>query len=227
VLFILPLITVMREGLEAVIFVGGVSLGQPAVSIPIAALVGLFCGFVCGFIIYQFASRTTLTVFLIVMTNFLFLIGAGLFSKAVGSFQENAFNHLLGMDIDDAGGNGPGSYHVQGNVWHLDCCNPDSTSSGEGWTIFNAIFGWTNSATQGSVLSYVFYWLAVIVTLIYMKYKEGRTTLVGRESAAGVRRREARDRNQLAIDSQETDSKKESVTEETHAIEDGIGELPR
>lgn len=82
------------------------------------------------------------------MTNFLFLIGAGLFSKAVGAFQENAFNHLLGMDVDDAGGNGPGSYPVKGNVWHLDCCNPESTSSGEGWTIFNAIFGWTNNATR-------------------------------------------------------------------------------
>ena len=90
------------------------------------------------------------------MTNFLFLIGAGLFSKAIGAFQENAFNHLLGMDVDDAGGNGPGSYPVKGNVWHLDCCNPESTSSGEGWTIFNAIFGWTNNATRKSPLTEAF-----------------------------------------------------------------------
>lgn len=82
------------------------------------------------------------------MTNFLFLIGAGLFSKAVGAFQENAFNRLLGADVDDASGDGPGSYRVQGNVWHLDCCNPDSKLDGEGWTIFGAIFGWTNSATR-------------------------------------------------------------------------------
>ena len=38
VLFGLPLITVLREGLEAVVFVGGVSLGQSARSIPIAAI---------------------------------------------------------------------------------------------------------------------------------------------------------------------------------------------
>lgn len=81
VLFILPLITVLREGilvvscpgsvilqscispgLEAVIFVGGVSLGQPATAIPIAAIVGLVCGFVCGFIIYEFASRSSACV---------------------------------------------------------------------------------------------------------------------------------------------------------------------
>ncbi|KAF9057216.1 iron permease FTR1/Fip1/EfeU [Panaeolus papilionaceus] len=174
VLFILPLITVLREGLEAVIFVGGVSLGQPAASIPIAAIVGLICGFIVGLIIYEFASRTTLSIFLIVMTNFILLIGAGLFSKAVGSFQENAFNHLLGGDVDDAGaaGNGPGSYDVRGNVWHLDCCNPEAKTAALGWTIFNAIFGWTNNATLGTVLSYVFYWLAVVAALIHMKFKE-------------------------------------------------------
>ncbi len=31
---------------------------------------------------------------MVVMTNFLILIGAGLFSRAIWSFQENAFNHL-------------------------------------------------------------------------------------------------------------------------------------
>ena len=56
-LFTLPLVVVLREGLEAVVFVGGVSLGQSAGSIPIAAIVGIICGLLCGFIIYAFASR--------------------------------------------------------------------------------------------------------------------------------------------------------------------------
>lgn len=47
-LFLLPLITVLREGLEAVVFVGGVSLGQSAKAIPLAAIVGLICGLVVG-----------------------------------------------------------------------------------------------------------------------------------------------------------------------------------
>jgi high-affinity iron transporter len=38
--FILPFITVLREGLEAVVFIGGVSLGIPAKSIPIAVICG-------------------------------------------------------------------------------------------------------------------------------------------------------------------------------------------
>jgi high-affinity Fe2+/Pb2+ permease len=43
-----------------------------------------------------------LTVFLVVMTNFLLLIGAGLFSKAVWHFQANAFNHLCAPSCVDS-----------------------------------------------------------------------------------------------------------------------------
>ncbi|KAK0215677.1 Ftr1 protein [Armillaria fumosa] len=219
-LFILPLITVLREGMEAVVFVGGVSLGQPATAIPIAAIVGLICGLVCGFLIYFFASRTTLTIFLIAMTNLLLLIGAGLFSRAVGSFERNAFNHLLGADVDDAGGSGPGSYRVQGNVWHLDCCNPEDNLASNGWSVFNALFGWTNSATLGTVLSYVFYWLAVIVTLMFLKVKEGRSKFFGYESATGARRRIRREETLAsgAHASETSDSKEEVRAEKSGQV---------
>jgi high-affinity Fe2+/Pb2+ permease len=40
-----------------VVFVGGVALGQPATSIPIAAIVGLVAGLLAGIIMYQIASR--------------------------------------------------------------------------------------------------------------------------------------------------------------------------
>jgi len=205
VLFILPFITVLREGLEAVVFVGGVSLGEPATSIPIATIVGLICGFACGYLIYQFASRTTLTIFLVVMTNFLLLIGAGLFSRSVGEFEEYKFNKFLGSDADDAGGDGPGSYPVKNNVWHLNCCNPNNQDDNQGWSIFNAIFGWSNNATIGTVLAYVFYWIAVIAVLVYLKYNEGRTKLLGRESAAGARRRQARHEKERSVNEKEAD----------------------
>lgn len=45
--------------MEGVIFVGGVAIGQPASSVPIAAIVGILCGLICGFLIYHFASRSS------------------------------------------------------------------------------------------------------------------------------------------------------------------------
>ena len=54
----------------------------------------------------------------------------------------------LGTDVDDATGDGPGSFDVRGSVWHLDCCNANNYKDGSGWLIFGAITGWTNSATR-------------------------------------------------------------------------------
>lgn len=39
------------------------------------------------------------------------------------------------------------------------------------------------------MLSYVFYWLAAIVTLVVLKWREGRLRVIGLESAAGKARR--------------------------------------
>jgi len=52
-MFILPFITVLREGLEAVIFIGGISVGSPATAFPLPVITGLACGSVVGFIIYK------------------------------------------------------------------------------------------------------------------------------------------------------------------------------
>jgi len=210
VLFLLPFVSVLRESLEAVVFVGGVSLGQPATSIPIAAIVGLICGLTCGFVVYQFGSRSTLRVFLIIMTNLLLLIGAGLLSRATAAFETNAFDHIVGSNVDDTAGTGPGSYLVQGNVWHLDCC---SSRSGQ-WSIFNAIFGWSNNASIGSVLSYIFYWLAVMVVLLCMKYKEGTIKLFGCESAA-YRRHIARQSQRSASDREHSTHKDDTENRDT------------
>lgn len=76
ILFTLPLITVLREGLEAVVFVGGVSLGQSAKSIPLAAIVGLGCGLLvgCEFFSFSFSSPFVSLVvleFLVLTLSFL------------------------------------------------------------------------------------------------------------------------------------------------------------
>lgn len=117
-LFLLPLITLLREGLEAVVFVGGVSMNTTAAAIPIPVVVGLICGVIVGWVIYRTGSSTTLHWFLIGSTTFLFLIGAGLFSKAIGFFQYYVFASGVGGDVAETG-DGPGSFQVAGNVWHL------------------------------------------------------------------------------------------------------------
>ncbi|GAA5945372.1 uncharacterized protein JCM15063_002325 [Sporobolomyces koalae] len=204
-LFLLPLVTVLREGLEAVVFVGGVSLGQSARSIPLAAICGVLVGFVVGYLIYASGSRVNLSIFLVISTQVLLLLGAGLFSKAVADFEIYKYNKGVGGDVGETG-SGPGSFDVDNSVWHLPYGNPENNTSTDGWSIFNAILGWTNNATYGSILSYCFYWIVAMVALAYMKWSEGRTTFFGYKSAAG-KRRDARKKNLEKVDSYESKSK--------------------
>lgn len=60
-IFILAFTTTLREGLEAVVFIAGVSASLPVSSIPIPAVVGIIMGITVGVILYytwvQRASR--------------------------------------------------------------------------------------------------------------------------------------------------------------------------
>jgi hypothetical protein len=71
-----------------------------------------------GYLIYRTGTTTTLHWFLVGSTTILFLIGAGLFSKAIGYFEYYQFATGVGGDVAETG-DGPGSFRVAGNVWHL------------------------------------------------------------------------------------------------------------
>lgn len=174
-MFSLPFITVLREGLEAVVFIGGVSLGLPATAIPLPAICGLLAGVLIGWLIYRGGNRMPLQTFLIVSTCFLYLVAAGLFSKSVWYLETHAWNKATGGDASE-NGSGPGSYDIRKSVWHVNCCSPE-VNGGGGWGIFNALLGWQNSATYGSVISYNMYWLAVIVGFVLLRFKEKRGRL--------------------------------------------------
>lgn len=175
---LLPFITTLREGLEAVVFIGGVSLGTSATAFPLPVICGLACGSLIGYGIYRGSGAMSIQIFLIASTCLLYLIGAALFSRAVWYFEMYHFSKLAGGDVAEQG-SGPGSYNVKQSVWHVNCCNPETDN---GWEIFNAILGWQNSATYGSVLSYNLYWLFVMAMFLGLMYIEryGRVPLLGR-----------------------------------------------
>ena len=66
-------------------------------------------------------------------------------------------------------------------------------NGGGGWGIFNAILGWQNSATYGSVISYNVYWIAVIIGFLLLRYKETTGHLPFTKSKAGKRPEHASD----------------------------------
>ncbi|MCJ1449117.1 MAG: hypothetical protein MMC23_009636 [Stictis urceolatum] len=160
-MFLLPFITVLREGL---------GVGLPATSFPLAVICGLLAGALIGFVIYKGGNIASIQIFLIISTCFLYLIAGGLFSRAVWSFEMNEWNKIVGGDAAEIG-SGPGSYDIRKIVWHVNCCSPE-IGGGGGWGIFNSLLGWQNSATYGSVISYNMYWLTVIIGFVTLRFKE-------------------------------------------------------
>lgn len=169
-MFILPFITTLREGMEAVVFVGGVGMGTPATAFPIPVIIGLIAGILVGLAMYYWGSNSSLQIFLIISTSILYLISAGLLSRGVWFFENYQFSQKTGGDAAESG-SGPGSYDITKTVWHVNCCNPLTDN---GWDVFNSILGWQNTATYGSVISYNLYWLVLIVVLSLMMFEEKR-----------------------------------------------------
>lgn len=167
-MFILPLITTMREGVEAVVFVGGVSLGYPATAFPLPVVTGLIAGLLTGWLIYRGGNVMSIHIFLIASTCVLYLIAAGMFSKAIWSLQYYQFEVGVGSDVSEEG-SGAGSYNILETVWHVNCCNPETDN---GWDVFQAILGWQNTGTYGSIIGYNVYWIFIISCVAWMMYEE-------------------------------------------------------
>ncbi|SPO06102.1 related to high-affinity iron transporter FtrA [Cephalotrichum gorgonifer] len=158
-LMMLPFITILREGFEGILFIGGVIVGSPVSSIPLSILVGMVVGVSISYLIYRGRNAASIRFFLLLSTGLLYLIAAGLFSKGVWHLEAYQWNMIVGGDAAELG-SGPGSYDIRRSVWHVNCCNP-SLDGGGIWGIFNAVLGWQNSATVGSVVSYNVYWIVV------------------------------------------------------------------
>lgn len=168
-LAILPLMTTLREGLEAVVFVGGAGMTQSGISIVNSIVAGVLCGSIIGYSLYRGGNKLSLQYFLILSTCFLYIVSAGLMSRGVWFLElEKYVQNCGGVDVSETG-NGPGSYDVANTIWHVNCCN----GLRDGWwMVLNALVGWSNTATYGSVFSYCGYWLFVIVWLELKLYQE-------------------------------------------------------
>lgn len=173
-LFLLPFVTTLREGLEAIVFVGGIGINENTsiASIINAALLGIAIGSGVGIVMFRTGHTLSIQLFLVISTCFLYLVAAGLFAKGVWNLELQRFILKCGgLDVSETG-DGPGSYDINQSVWHVNCCNGERAEDGVWWMLFTAVLGWTNSATYGSVISYNLYWLFIISMFTALIYEE-------------------------------------------------------
>lgn len=64
-------------------------------------------------------SSAKLQVFLVASTCLLYLVAAGLFSRAIWLFEQQQWNKVVGGDAAELG-DGPGSYDIDRSIWHVN-----------------------------------------------------------------------------------------------------------
>ena len=160
--FWVPFLTVIREGMETVLMIGGVSFAEPASSIPLAAACGLLAGGLIGYIIHRAAGKLSLKWFFNVASFILFLLAAGIFSRSVGTFEDYKWSQETQIEPDEM----EGMFDPRTVVWHLECC---SEKSSPGFALLYSLVGYRSVATIGTVVSYIAYWVFVILAIVIMK----------------------------------------------------------
>jgi high-affinity iron transporter len=168
--------------MEAIVFVGGIGINENTSiwAIVNGAVTAIALGSLIGIVLYRSGNTLPLRWFLISSTCLLYLVAAGLFSKGVWNFELQRFiDKCDGFDVSETG-HGPGLYDIGQSVWHVNCCNGELQDDGPYWMMATAILGWTNSATYGSVSSYILYWVTIIAVFSLLTYEErhGRLPLV-------------------------------------------------
>lgn len=152
ILFGLPFITVLREGLEGVVFLGGIGLTGSPLSIFTGAVAGFVIGGVLAVTLFAQTETMTLQRFTMFSTVILFMMGAGLASRSAYSLERQYFINGVGQAAAEAG-DGPGSYRVAGNIWKLTWGNPEPGHEGYSgfWQLAQSLVGWNNIGTVWSV----------------------------------------------------------------------------
>lgn len=195
ILFGLPFVTVLREGLEGVVFLGGIGLTGSPLGILLGALTGFAVGGALAYLLFAKSETMTLHRFTVFSTVLLFMMGSGLASRSAYGIERQYFINGVGAAAAESG-DGPGSYRVAGNIWKFTWGNPEPGHAGYHgiWQVLQSLVGWNNVASVWTVGTYCAYWYVIVGTLVSMKYKEGRAEICGRRSKRGWEIEKARRR---------------------------------
>ncbi|KAL4423883.1 hypothetical protein ABPG75_001184 [Micractinium tetrahymenae] len=160
-ILLLALSATLREGIESVLFLTGVSQGDGVKSIIIPGIVGVILGLGLGMAIF-YTGRTikSLKWFFILSCGLLLLIAAGLVSQGVVFFTGAGLFGTLFPYEDRAWYNKI--------LWDSSgCCD---MYSNEFWSLVRALFGYTDGPTGLNLMYYILYWVIVAAAMLWKNY---------------------------------------------------------
>ena len=150
-LFLLVFVSVLREGIETVIFLGAASLSATTENSLIGAILGLIVAIILGYIIFIGSKKINLKAFFNTTSILLILFSAGLLAHGVHEFQEAK---VLPTYIE--------------HVWDINpSLNPDGSyplfhEEGAIGSIAKGLFGYNGNPSLLEITSYIAYLILII-----------------------------------------------------------------
>jgi high-affinity iron transporter len=140
-LVVLTVVSVGREGIETALFLFATIRASSSLAASVGAALGLATAVLLGWLLYRGTYRLDLRAFFNITSGLLLLVGAGLFTRAVGELHEAAIVPAL----------------VE-HVWSSEGMLHQGSLAG---SLLRALFGYTSSPSLLQVILYLLY-LAVV-----------------------------------------------------------------
>lgn len=160
-MFLLAGSATLREGIESVLFLTGVSAGSSVTAVIFPGLLGIAIGSALGLVIYYTGhSIKSLKWFFIASAGLLLIIAAGMVVNGTAFFQNAGL----------FGAMWPYEYRPWANkiMWDTSgCCDPNTN---QGWALMRALFGYQAIAMNIQLLYYCMYWFLTLLLLWYKAY---------------------------------------------------------
>ena len=163
-LFFLVFISVLREGIETVIFLSAASIASAENNLA-GAIIGVVAAILLGYVIFLGSVKINIKNFFNVTSILLILFAAGLVAHGVHEFQEAGVMPILVEHVWDINPavNADGSY-------------PLLHENGYVGSILKGLFGYNGNPSLLEVLSYVVY-----VVIVFILWKNPKYSIVTRE----------------------------------------------
>lgn len=167
--FIIPFLSVLRDGLESVLLFAGVGISAPPTSIPLAAISGLLLGMFFGFLLHKLQRTLSLRAFFLASSYLLLLMSAGFLVKGVYELEEYTYKRSLPSAEAVEDEEMPVPINRSNLIWYLPSTDPKENI---GFGVLNSLLGFQSIATVATITSYCLYWVSVVGALAVMKLKK-------------------------------------------------------
>jgi FTR1 family protein len=162
VFFWVPFLTVIREGVETVLLIGGVSFSEEPSSIPLAVIIAIILGSLISISLHKASDSLSMKWFFIVAAYVLLIMASGIFSRSVGFFEDDKWIKNIGSEENVEFP----PFDPSKNIWYLPCCWENKQPF---FGLLFSLFGYRAVATIGTISSYIGYWAMVIGYLVFKK----------------------------------------------------------